>query len=138
MSFFKKIFILLISICTSCGWHSPDQIIGNFETNYPDEPKDRNLIYNSQCVFSKKSVAAIGYNEKYIIAKTYRLNDTIDLINMNDVKYYIIDMPTYINDPYQEQSKGVLGPYNENEFLIEKHVLKIDNLNFTKFYSDVK
>ncbi len=131
------LIIFLLVFLAGCS--DIDEYLPNgFEIySFKGNPNNRNVLYNDQEIFSRQIVGAMGFNESYIIVKTYK-EVSAGEINMDSVKYYIVNMDDYGNDPNQEESKGVLGPYTMKEFLAKKHELKIDDLNFTRVYDDEK
>ena len=77
-----------------------------------------------------QTVFAVGYNEKYIIAKQHPDN------NRKITNYFIVPVEQHIT---RENLNNILGPLTYNQFMTKRHELIIpDSLHFTKEYEDLK
>ncbi|HLX54181.1 MAG TPA: hypothetical protein VKR58_09575 [Aquella sp.] len=77
-----------------------------------------------------QTVFAVGYNEKYIIAKQHPDE------NRKITNYFIVPVEQHIT---RENLKNLMGPLTYDQFLAKRHELSIpDSLQFTKEYENLK
>ena len=126
------IFIAIFII--SCAWLDESEhqkIIGQYEVGWNDLESNRAITKKSEIsennynIIVSDYVSAVGHNENYIIAKQHQNFN-------NEINYYLID----INKNKLDNSKGILGPLNKNEFEKVKIELKIENLKFDMIFDE--
>ncbi|WP_431157850.1 DUF3997 domain-containing protein [Winogradskyella poriferorum] len=131
----KLKFILLFFLFQSCVIfdNDSDPIIGNYEVSWIDSPRTRAICekYSAtgSTVLVPQYVFAIGYNSEFIIAKQHPTSDFKEgyKIDVSVTNYFIIDI---------RNGTHVIGPLNKKSFFEQKSKLDIDELKFTRVYSE--
>lgn len=126
--------ILFISFCLmSCAGMSVDNVIGDYYIVCMDYDKDdASLSYKvgdeSYVGLVNEGVYAVGNNQRYIIVKQKK--QSFKGITEENSSYYIV---TVKNKKTYHPEKGVLGPYNKNEFDSMTVKLGISDIPFSKY-----
>jgi len=112
-----------------------NHLVGNYYLTAPDEYNQLALTYHAPDdgstygVIISGTVFAIGYNEKYLIAKQHPYIFAMPL-DTTITKYYILPL----KDSFDFRTmNGLIGPMTKNQFILKRHELGIpDSLTFTK------
>ena len=141
-----KVQLLLLLImcellhgCTS--FVIKDHLFGNYFLVAPDDGHQLGLAYytpkdgDSYAAIISATVFAVGYNEKYLIAKQHPFIFSRPP-NKDTTNYYILQIT---NDFNFRTMDGLFGPLTLDQFILKRHELGIpDSLIFTKEYEDLK
>jgi hypothetical protein len=129
-----KIFFLLASTLIGCGAiydFSEDEIKGSYSIGWIDLEENRSLLYNRGEIVGPY-IYAIGFNEKYIIAKQHPLVGVFgkEKLITGVTNYYIIEM----NENSKAAREKIFGPINIYQFDSIRKKLKIESIQFDKLY----
>ena len=131
----KLMIILYITLFSACLFdNSFQRIVDDFEVGYVNISTYRNIYYNSQGIFDNY-VFGVGWNDKYIIVETHPFrNDSKSQINQTKTEYFIINVNLYKKEPFQMESRGVIGPLNQSQFKDQQNNLQIEDVDFQLNY----
>ncbi|HRP03146.1 MAG TPA: DUF3997 domain-containing protein [Candidatus Kapabacteria bacterium] len=128
---FLIIILFLFSSCQDIAYN--EKIIGRYYLIAIDYLEQMNLSFqlenNNSVGIIGQTVFAVGFNKNYIIVKQHPYN------NRKITNYYIVLMHhemTYWSE------KGVLGPYNLEEFEQKRQELNISDIKFTVVKESLK
>ncbi len=125
-------------VCSCRGLFEDKEVAGNFHIVALGSKYDMSLGYEINdggfINIIPHVVFAVGYNEKYIIAKQHPLDIKAGL-NKKVTNYYII--PVSVKDQYWIE-KEVIGPLTNEAFDERRKELNIEDVKFTIVYSDLE
>ena len=134
-------YLMTLLILTSCGEFAiEEQVVGNYYLIATDVGDDCGLSYkgfdeNSYGVIISATVFAIGYNERYLIAKQHPRNFPARP-DKGITNYYILPMMEGFD--YRTKN-GLMGPMIELEFKKKRKELGVsEELTFTKVFKDLE
>lgn len=126
------LFLFLISF-NSCDFDSDlESLSDGFEIGFVDSESNRNIYYRSQGVFRNKLIYGI-YQESDFIAIMIHPKDSTYNIIYDSTEYYIIDIEKYKVEPNQEQSPGLIGPFNLDNFYIISKKMGMQDIIWQKY-----
>jgi hypothetical protein len=133
----KKLMFITTFFLASCGMAEKHKITGNYYLVAVDTDDEMALAYHepsdgsNYATIVDNCVFAVGYNDKYIIAKQHPWNFmSSKRPNKEVTNYYIVP----IGSIYIPNNK----PLNEFQFDQERKRLGIENIQFTIVYKDLE
>ena len=129
-------FLIILFVCYSC--HGPDierHVKGKYSLVAIDASYQLSLTFqdspfdHTYAIIIPYTVFAVGYNEKYIIAKQHFENIK------NIINYYVVP----IKSEYTDTTKvRLIGPLSLEEFEQKKKELNLENVNFSIVYKNLE
>lgn len=126
------LFFLTLTNCKEFGIQ--EEIIPNYFLIADASIEELGLYYNKDAdndnygTLIDATVIAIGFNDKYIIAKQLPYNG-------EGINYYILPIKKGMN---WRTKNGMIGPLSLNQFESKKRELNISDLTFTKKTEDLR
>jgi len=121
----RFILFAVISALTGCG-PSDERIVGPYLLTHIDTQQDMYLCFElpeGNCVGRiQKTVFAVGWDDRYIVAKRHPDNDR------KVVQYFFLEMAK--DSRYADPSMSVTGPMSEESF--SRHARLLGLPSFTK------
>ena len=152
MLFFLSFLLLSLSTCVGgFGFVFKEHLFGNYYLTAPDDIEQCALSYRSESysdiyggnfggIVIDETVFAVGYNEKYLIAKqckiSYRENGKFLILwtdyerIVGNIRYYIL--PIEEEGMNWRTKNGLIGPLDSLAFENKRKELGISDLKFTK------
>lgn len=131
----QKFLIFLVLILSSCNSGIKKNFLGNFYLVAPDIDEQMALSYHVPSdgpIYGdviKATVFAVGYNDKYIIAKQHPDN------NRAVTNYFILPIKTNFD---WKSKNGLMGPLTLEQFKKISNDLKISKIEFSICYKDLQ
>jgi len=123
----KKFLLIVACAClVSCDSYS-ERIVGPYIAIAIDEPSNMSISYDlgggSSIGKIDAEVVAVGFNDKFIIAKQRPLSDP------SKVNYFYLEMAK--DSKYANPSKSLTGPLSEKDFMESKSRLGLPDFTRT-------
>jgi len=139
VSIFSYLSFLLFSL-NSCigglGFVYKEHLFGNYYLVAMDVIEQCSLSYHTENdkvnfggTIIGQTVFAVGYNEKYLIAKQYYHNNPDRTIDKSKINYYILPLIEGMN---WRTKNGLIGPVDSLTFENIRKNIGISQLKFTK------
>jgi len=138
-----SIIALIIAVCLIVFLFKSrtGKLVGNFELDYIDIEDNMAIYYNDPTWGGigviDATVFAVGYNDKFIIAKQHPYSDF--RIEKSTTNYFIISIIALKSSLDESLQYKTLGPLTESDFLEERKQLGVPkSLDFTVNFKDLE
>jgi hypothetical protein len=136
ISFLLLLLSLSLNACLGgFGFIFKEHLFGNYYLTAPDVIEQCNLTYRSETYGDSygtiigQTVFAIGYNDKYLIAKRYYQENPDGRLDKSKIQYYILPLKDGMN---WRTENGLIGPLDSLTFENMRKELGVSGLKFTK------
>jgi hypothetical protein len=137
MSFFLLLLLLSLNACIGgFGFALKEHLFGNYYLVATDAIEWCHLSYHTENdkvnfggTIIGKTVFAVGYNDKYLIAKRYYQENPDGTLDKSEIAYYILPLKEGMN---WRTKNGLIGPLDSLTFEKKRKDLGISELKFTK------